>query len=159
MLGFLLFNQSQNNDRIFSRTCRVRGQCQKFDLRGQGQGLQNLSLRILPLPIVLVDVFELFSIEFAACSKTPSHQAEIIIAKRLIQGRNNVTRVRVKPRSCDQGRCKKRPFILLATLPTIIINIMQYVTAPLRDCDAFLLFKKRKQRQLTSISTIITSQE
>ena len=27
-----------------------------------------------------------------------SHQAEIIIVKRLIQGRNNVTRVRVEPR-------------------------------------------------------------
>ena len=32
-----------------------------------------------------------------------SHQAEIIIVKRLIQGRNNVTRVRVEPRSFDQG--------------------------------------------------------
>ena len=30
-----------------------------------------------------------------------SHQAEIIIVKRLIQGRNNVTRVRVEPKSCD----------------------------------------------------------
>ena len=33
-----------------------------------------------------------------------SHQGEIIIVKRLIQGRNNVTRVRVEPISCDQGR-------------------------------------------------------
>ena len=33
-----------------------------------------------------------------------SHQAEIIIVKRLIQGRNSVTRVRVEPRSFDQGR-------------------------------------------------------
>ena len=32
-----------------------------------------------------------------------SHQAEIIIVKRLIQERNNVTRVRVEPRSCTQG--------------------------------------------------------
>ena len=31
-----------------------------------------------------------------------SHQAEIIIVKRLIQARNNVTKVRVEPRSCDQ---------------------------------------------------------
>ena len=30
-----------------------------------------------------------------------SHQAEIITAKRLIQGHNNVTRVLVKPRSFD----------------------------------------------------------
>ena len=35
-----------------------------------------------------------------------SHQAEIIIVKRLIQGRNSVTRVRVEPRSFDQGRRK-----------------------------------------------------
>ena len=34
-----------------------------------------------------------------------SRQAEIIIAKRLVQRRNNMTRVRVKPRSYDQGRC------------------------------------------------------
>ena len=35
------------------------------------------------------------------------HQAEIIIVKRLIQGRNNETRVRVEPRLCDQDRRKK----------------------------------------------------
>ena len=38
-----------------------------------------------------------------------SHQAEIIIVKRLIQGRNSVTRVRVEPRSFDQGRQKTTP--------------------------------------------------
>ena len=38
-----------------------------------------------------------------------SHQAEIIIVKRLIQGRYNVTRVRVEPRPFDQGRRKKAP--------------------------------------------------
>ena len=47
-----------------------------------------------------------------------SHQAEIIIVKRLIQGRNNVTRVRVEPRSFNQG-CRKNDAITdLATLPT-----------------------------------------
>ena len=35
-----------------------------------------------------------------------SLQAEIIIVKRLVQGRNNVTRVRVEPRSFDRGRRK-----------------------------------------------------
>ena len=35
-----------------------------------------------------------------------SHQAEIIIVKRLIQRRNNVTRVQVEPRLCNQGRRK-----------------------------------------------------
>ena len=37
-----------------------------------------------------------------------SHQAEIIIVKHLIQGRNDVTRVRVEPRSFDRDRRKKR---------------------------------------------------
>ena len=46
-----------------------------------------------------------------------SHQAEIIIVKRLIQVRNNVTRVRVEPRSFDQGRHKNDAFTHSATLP------------------------------------------
>ena len=45
-----------------------------------------------------------------------SHQAEIIIVKRLIQGRNNVTRVRVEPRSFDQGRRKNDAFLVAHTL-------------------------------------------
>ena len=36
-----------------------------------------------------------------------SHQAEIIIVKRLLQGRKNVTSVGVERRSCDQG-CQKK---------------------------------------------------
>ena len=47
-----------------------------------------------------------------------SHQAEIIIVKRLIQGRNNVTRVRVEPKPFHQGRCKNDAFTHSATLPT-----------------------------------------
>ena len=47
-----------------------------------------------------------------------SHQAEIIIVKRLIQGRSNVTRVRVEPRSFDQGCCKNNTFTHSAMLPT-----------------------------------------
>ena len=46
-----------------------------------------------------------------------SHQAEITIVKRLIQGRNNVTRVWVEPRSFDQGRCKNDALTHSATLP------------------------------------------
>ena len=46
------------------------------------------------------------------------HQAEIIIVERLIQGRNNVTRVRVdEPRPFDQGRRKNDAFTHSATLP------------------------------------------
>ena len=52
--------------------------------------LQWISSNSCPLKLLLVQ----------------SHQAEIIIAKRLIQGPNNVARVRVEPRSCDQGRRK-----------------------------------------------------
>ena len=48
-----------------------------------------------------------------------SHQAEIIIVKRLIQGRNNVTRVRVEPRPFDQGRRKNDGFTHSATLPVV----------------------------------------
>ena len=47
-----------------------------------------------------------------------NYQAEIIIVKRLIQGRNNVTRVRIKPRSYDQDRRKKDEFALSSILPT-----------------------------------------
>ena len=50
-----------------------------------------------------------------------SHLAEIIIAKRIIQGRNNVTRVRVEPGSCNQGCSKNDVFTLSATLPTLLI--------------------------------------
>ena len=35
-----------------------------------------------------------------------SHQAEIIVVKLLFQGRNNITRVKVEPRSYNQG-CRK----------------------------------------------------
>ena len=49
-----------------------------------------------------------------------SHQAEIIIVKHLIQGRNSsVTRVRVEPRSFDQGRRKNDAFTHSATQPMI----------------------------------------
>ena len=52
-----------------------------------------------------------------------SHQAEIIIVNRFIQARNSVTRVRVEPRSFDQGRCKNDAFTLSASLPTSKRNI------------------------------------
>ena len=53
-----------------------------------------------------------------------SHQAEIIIAKHLIQGRNSVTRVRVEPRSFDHGRRKNEAFTHSPTLPrSLPINL------------------------------------
>ena len=56
-----------------------------------------------------------------------NHQAEIIIKKRLIQGRNNVTRVRVKPRSFDQGRSKTEVFAHSATQPTFQAFIKNFL--------------------------------
>ena len=46
-----------------------------------------------------------------------SHQAGIIIVKRLIQGCNNVTRVWVEPRPFNQGRRKNNVFTQSVTLP------------------------------------------
>ena len=47
-----------------------------------------------------------------------SHQAEIIVVKRPIQGRNNVIRVRVEPGLFDPDIRINNAFTLLATLPT-----------------------------------------
>ena len=47
-----------------------------------------------------------------------SHQTETTIIKRLIQGRNNLTRMRVEPRSRDQGRRKSDAFTPSAALLT-----------------------------------------
>ena len=66
-----------------------------------------------------------------------SHQAEIIIVKRLIQGRNNVTRVRVEPRSFDQGRRKNDAFTHSATLPLPI--------RPRPRCRRLLCIHRRSQ--------------
>ena len=44
-----------------------------------------------------------------------SHQAEIIIVKRFIQGRNGVTRVQVEPGPFGQGRRKNDAFTHSAT--------------------------------------------
>ena len=48
-----------------------------------------------------------------------SYQAEIIILKRLIGECNYATRMRVEPRSCNQGRRKKDVFTFSVTLPTL----------------------------------------
>ena len=52
-----------------------------------------------------------------------SHQAEIIVVKRLIQERNNVTRVRVEPRSFDQSHRKNDAFTHSATLSTVRVEL------------------------------------
>ena len=65
-----------------------------------------------------------------------SHQAEVIIAKRLIQRRNNVIKVEVESRSCDQGRRKNDAFTHSASLLTI--NSMQ------ENSQYFLLINQKK---------------
>ena len=47
-----------------------------------------------------------------------SQQAEIIMVKRLIQGRNNVIRVWVEPRPFDQGHGRNDAVTHSASLPT-----------------------------------------
>ena len=47
-----------------------------------------------------------------------SHLPKIIIVKRFIQARSNVTRVRVEPRSCDQGRRENDALAISATMLT-----------------------------------------
>ena len=47
-----------------------------------------------------------------------SHQTEIIILKRRIQRRNNLTRVRVELKSYNQGRRKNDAITLSVTLTT-----------------------------------------
>ena len=67
-----------------------------------------------------------------------SHQAEIIIVMRLIQGRNNVTRVRVELRPFDQSPRKNDAFTPSATLPTksLAFKIKLLVSKPqvLKNC-------------------------
>ena len=41
-----------------------------------------------------------------------NQQAEMLIVKRFIQGRNNMTRVRIEPTLCNQGRHKNDVFTL-----------------------------------------------
>ena len=60
-----------------------------------------------------VDFFEFFPLNLLLIQ---SLQAEIIIVKRLIQKRNNVTWIGVELRSCNHGRRKNDSFTLSATL-------------------------------------------
>ena len=55
-----------------------------------------------------------------------------IIVKRLVQGRNNVTRVRVEARSCDQGRRKNDAFSPLPIRPRCRILLVDIDTTTLR---------------------------
>ena len=55
-----------------------------------------------------------------------------MIAKRLIQECNNVTRVRIEPRSCDHGR-KNDAFALSAVLPIFHQTEIRVFVAELSD--------------------------
>ena len=73
-----------------------------------------------------------------------SHQAEIIIVKRLIQGRNNVTRVEVELRSYNRGRRKNDAFTHSATLPSYVIRI----------CNEMVVAMKMKVQQITKFHLV-----
>ena len=73
-----------------------------------------------------------------------SHQAEIIIVKRLTQGRNSVTRVRFEPRSFDQDRRKNDAFTHSATLRPIRLPMVRSQT----DKNVFLQIKGIVEKDL-----------
>ena len=55
-----------------------------------------------------------------------SHQAEVIIVKRYIQGRNDVTRVLVDLDHATKGRQNNKVFTLSATLPIHMHSLRNY---------------------------------
>jgi len=56
------------------------------------------------------DSFNFFPVTFLLVQ---SHHAEIIVVKRLIQGRNNTTKVGVEPRSCDHDHAADNEIYML----------------------------------------------
>ena len=77
----------------------------------------------------------------------------MIIVKRLIQGSNNVTRVRVEPRSFNQGRRKNDAFTISATLPTKIWN---NIPQDLKDYPYYkfkTMYKKQLIQKYVSLSS------
>ena len=95
-----------------------------------------------------------------------SHQAELIIIKRLIQGRNNETRVRVEPRPFDQGRRKNDAFTHSSTLPTKVSqkrrNFLKLITKgclpSLSVSPGGVCIKKRPKHNFPSTSSQIKQQ-
>ena len=74
------------------------------------------------------------------------HQAEIIMVKCFIQAHNNLTRVSIEPRSCNQGYRKRDAFTLLATQPTIIglyylnFSLNPYWAKPIDENSGTIIF-------------------
>jgi len=84
-----------------------------------------------------------------------SHQTEIIVVKRLIQGHNNETRVGVEPRSHD--RRKNGALTLLATLPIIAIGYFKIEKRYLLcSRDWSMSFKNLSILSLDVIATILS---
>ena len=73
----------------------------------------RIYLGVVEIQYVGVNFFEFLSTKCYCL-----FEAEIVIVKRLIQGHNNVIRVRIEARSCDQGCRKNEVFTHSATLPT-----------------------------------------
>ena len=82
----------------------------------------------------------------AVCSRhgrlelPPVHQAEIVIVKHLLQGHNNVTKMGVKPRSCNQRR-RKNGCNSTQNLALPCLMVLHY--------DSVLTFTEVKARRLS----------
>jgi len=87
---------------------RISSREQYWQLLGRIQWTNPYSLIRYPLPMVKFSSwFFIFYLLPSYLLLVRNYQAEIIIVKRLIQGRGNVTKVGVKPRLCNHGRHKK----------------------------------------------------
>ena len=81
-----------------------------------------------------------------------SHQVEIIIVKCLIQGCNNVTRARVKFRSCNQDHCKNDAFILSASLSSIVSdNIFKHLFQNIKNLYIKMNFVRKFKTTIMNI--------
>ena len=76
----------------------------------------------LEFPVIqcIVNFFEFLSTEFAAFSKPPSRYNHRKVSHPYSTGGNNNTKVRVEPRSCNQGRPRNDALILSAKLQTYV---------------------------------------
>ena len=90
--------------------------------------------------------------KFAACSKPPSKD-EIIIVKRLIQGRNNATRVQVEPRLFDQGRYKNDTLPIWPRCRQILVvmNVHTALKEPFGKAPPPLIFPFRSSGSSASV--------
>ena len=78
-----------------------------------------------------------------------SHQAEIMIAMRLIQRPSNVTRVRVEPRSFNQG-CRKNNAFSHSAMPPLSIPSCCYLASSITSHCKIRKFESMSNTRLVS---------